>query len=104
MAGLGHRAYINEAWDKKTPIETNMTALPKGANPIDRAAELSRIPILMHVASDDDISYGYQTFARRHGNAQIVDLGPHGHTPEALAQIDPDAVAAFIQTHTAATP
>lgn len=93
------RAYINESWDM-TPIETNLRPLPRGANPIDRAKELSGVPILMFCATDDDISYGYQSFAASHGATTIVSLGARGHTVDALRQVDPDRVGEFVRMHT----
>lgn len=93
------RPLINESWDR-TPINTNLSPLPAGANPIDRAPELGRIPILVHVASDDPVSINHQRFASDHGNTTIVELGAFGHSAEALSRVDPAGVAAFVQSHT----
>jgi predicted alpha/beta hydrolase family esterase len=90
--------YINAAWGK-TPIESNVDPLPKGANPIDRAREIAAIPVLLMYASDDDISSGYDRFAEAHGSTTLVDLGSTGHSMETLHAIDPGVVAEFVEAH-----
>jgi pimeloyl-ACP methyl ester carboxylesterase len=73
-------------------------ALPAGANPAARVAELD-VPVLLCTASDDAISVNAGTFAAAIG-AELVDVGALGHDNDAVAAVDPEAVAAFVNAAT----
>lgn len=92
IAGL--RASIDAATGVTYPA-----ALPANQNPIDNAAAITSIPILMFVCSDDDVSTGYATFAANHGNCTTVQLGALGHTEAAVSAVNVDTVVAFIDAH-----
>jgi hypothetical protein len=90
----GHRANIDAAWDVTYP-----DPLPAGASPADHAAEYAGIPGQLWGASDDTIT----TAAAATAFATVAgweynDLGELGHTNDAIAAVDEDAVASFVLT------
>lgn len=100
VEGLALRSFINESWDK-TPLDSNVTPLPEGGNPINRASEISHIPIHMWLSmTGDDISHRWEDFVEDHGNCEVTDIGTFDHSAAQLAEIDPHDVLEFINSHT----
>ena len=82
VEGISFRASIDAMKGVTYPA-----ALPAGSSPMDHAAALAHIPVLMFTASDDDISMNAGTWAAAHGNTTLVNLGALGHTLAALEAI-----------------
>lgn len=90
----GLRASIDTAWGVAHP-----TALPAGSDPATLTDELAEVPIQLWYASDDAVSTNIAAFASATG-AEMHNVGALGHTDAAIAAVDSDAVAAFIEDTT----
>jgi hypothetical protein len=96
VEGIGFRSSIDFAKGVTYPA-----ALPANSSPMDHAAALSSIPVLMFTCSDDDISTNCSAWAATHGNTTLVNLGALGHTLaalEAIVALKAD-ILAFANTH-----
>lgn len=82
------RAPIDTAYGVTYPA-----ALPAGSNPVDMT-NLDSIPVQLWTASDDAVSANAATGLP---NAEIHNVGALGHTDAAVAAVDVETVATFIQ-------
>lgn len=88
----GLRASIDTAWGVTYPA-----ALPVGANPSTRTADLQAIPIQLWTASDDAVSANASTFDTALPLCTTTSVGALGHTETAIAAVTAADVVAFVQ-------
>lgn len=74
-------------------LETAYGGPPTSAdNPLDFAPEIADVTIVLYVASNDAVSVNADAFAAAHGNTTLLDVGPLGHTNNAIAAAPPDDI------------
>lgn len=92
---IGLRGSLDVAWGATYPA-----ALPVGANPAERTADLAGMPIQMWTASDDPVSENAATFAAAPGmTVDARNVGALGHSAAAVTAVDEAAAAVFVQAN-----
>lgn len=91
----GSRSLIDAAWGVTWPA-----ALPAGANPALKSAQLSSIPQQMWYATDDPyIPTSVVTDWATASGAEAYSVGALGHSDNAIAAAPHETVMAFLRAH-----